>query len=149
MKIVIQRVKQAEVRVEGKIVGEIGLGMVILLGISKEDTKSEADYLVNKVVQLRIFEDSNQKMNCSAKDINAEFLIVSQFTLYGSCSKGRRPSFDKAAAPQKAEQLYLYFTEQLKKNNLKVETGRFQAMMEVDLINDGPVTFVLEKEYLK
>ncbi len=148
MKIVIQRVKQAEVRVDNQIVGQIGLGMVVLLGINKTDTEMEANYLVDKIIQLRIFEDSNQKMNCSANDINAEFLIVSQFTLYGSCSKGRRPSFDKAASPQKAEKLYLYFIEQLKKKNLKVETGQFQAMMEVDLINDGPVTFVLEKENL-
>ncbi len=149
MRIVIQRVKKAEVRVERKVVGKIDLGMVVLLGISKEDSEGEAEYLINKIVQLRIFEDRDGKMNCSALDVGAEFLVVSQFTLYGSCSKGRRPSFDKAAPPKKAEMLYVYFVEQLKKKNVKVETGRFQAMMEVDLINNGPVTFVLETERSK
>jgi len=118
--------------------------MVVLLGISKEDSQSEADYLVNKIIQLRIFEDESGKMNYSALDIEAEFLVVSQFTLYGSCSKGRRPSFDRAAMPQEAKNLYVYFVEQLKKKNVKVETGQFQAMMEIKLVNSGPVTFILE-----
>ena len=144
MKIIIQRVKKAEVRVKGKVVGRIGRGLSVLLGVRKEDTQKDVDYLVNKVVNLRIFEDENGRMNCAAIEVGAEFLVVSQFTLYGSCKKGRRPSFEKAAEPQKAKELYEYFVAQLKVKNFKVETGEFQAMMDVDLVNSGPVTFILE-----
>jgi D-aminoacyl-tRNA deacylase len=144
MKVVVQRVKQAHVEVESNIVGRIGNGMLILSSVGKEDTVQDADYLVNKLLQLRMFADDKGKMNCSALDTKAEILIVSQFTLHGDCNKGRRPSFDMAADPQKAEELYNYFVGQFKKHNVKVETGQFRAMMEVSLINDGPVTFILD-----
>ena len=144
MKLVIQRVKEAKVDVQSEPVGQIGKGALIFLGISREDNEQEADYLVNKIAQLRMFEDAQGKMNLSAVDQEAAFLIVSQFTLYGNCDKGRRPSFDKAAEPQKAEELYNYFVDQLRQKDLKVETGQFKAMMDVSLINDGPVTFILE-----
>ena len=144
MKIVLQRVKKAQVDVDGKTVGSIGQGLLIFLGIGKEDSKDHADTLVKKVLELRIFEDTEGKMNFSAQDVNARFLVVSQFTLYGDCEKGRRPSFDKAADPKKGEELYNYFVEKLRQQNVHVETGQFRAMMDVALVNDGPVTFVLE-----
>ena len=144
MKAVIQRVSQAEVRVNAKRIGAIGKGILIFIGISKEDTSEDADYLIQKIVQLRMFEDDEGKMNLSAIDVGGELLAISQFTLYGDCRKGRRPSFDKAADPQKGEELYDYFVSELRKQNLKVETGQFQAMMDVDLVNDGPVTFILQ-----
>ena len=145
MKLVIQRVKQAKVEVEGKIVGEIGLGLLVFIGVSKEDTTNDIDYLVEKIVQLRIFEDSDGKMNLSSSEARAEFLVVSQFTLLGRCHKGRRPSFDRAADPKTGELMYESFVEKLKAQNVKkVATGRFRAMMDVTLINDGPVTFILE-----
>ena len=144
MKLVIQRVKSARVEVEVGIIGEIGPGMLVFLGVGKDDTKDDADFLVQKIVQLRIFEDAQGKMNLSAAQTKAAFLVVSQFTLYGDCSKGRRPSFDAAADPKKAETLYQYFIEQLSKQNVPVQTGEFRAMMDVTLVNDGPVTFVLE-----
>lgn len=146
MKAVIQRVSQAEVRVNAKRIGAIGKGILIFIGISKKDTPEDADYLVKKIVQLRMFEDDEGKMNLSAIDVGGELLAISQFTLYGNCRKGRRPSFDKAADPQKGEELYDYFVSELRKQNLKVETGQFQAMMDVDLVNDGPVTFILQSE---
>lgn len=146
MKVVIQRVKEAKVEVEGKTVGKIGKGMLIFLGVAKDDSKSDADYLENKISQLRIFEDQNGKMNLSALETQAEFLVVSQFTLCGNCEKGRRPSFDGAADPKKGENLYEYFVQKLRENNLKVETGEFRAMMDVSLINDGPVTFIIESK---
>ncbi|HNV23765.1 MAG TPA: D-aminoacyl-tRNA deacylase [Candidatus Omnitrophota bacterium] len=144
MKIVIQRVKKAQVIVNEKIVGSIGPGALIFLGIGKKDSYQDADYLIQKVMYLRMFEDSHGKMNLSALDVKAEFLVVSQFTLYGNCEKGRRPSFDEAATPEKGQEFYNYFVSQLKKQNFKVQTGEFRAMMEVSLVNDGPVTFVLE-----
>ena len=144
MKAVIQRVSQAEVRVNAKRIGAIDKGILIFIGVSKEDTSEDAKYLVKKIVQLRIFEDAEGKMNLSAIDVGGELLVISQFTLYGNCRKGRRPSFDKAADSQKGEELYDYFVSELRKQNLKVETGQFQAMMDVDLVNDGPVTFILE-----
>ena len=146
MKAVIQRVKQASVEVEGEIVGKILQGLLIFLGVAKEDTAQQADYLVNKITQLRIFEDADGKMNLSMQETKAEILVVSQFTLYGDCDKGRRPSFDKAADPKKAEELYHHFIEQFKKQNFKVEAGRFRAMMDVHLVNDGPVTFIIESK---
>ena len=144
MRLVIQRVKRAYVQAGEQVVGRINLGLLIFLGIGKEDTPEDADYLIRKIIELRIFEDKEGKMNLSAKEAGAEFLVVSQFTLYGDCLKGRRPSFDAAALPQKAEGLYEYFVEQLRAKQVRVETGMFRVMMEVHLINDGPVTFVLE-----
>ena len=144
MKIVLQRVKNAHVEIDGKMVGQIGLGLLVFLGIGKEDSIEKADQLVKKIVELRIFEDAQGKMNLSALDVNAQFLVVSQFTLYGDCRKGRRPSFDEAADPKKGEELYNNFVEKLRQQNVKVETGQFRAMMDVHLVNDGPVTLILE-----
>jgi len=144
MKLVVQRVSQAEVRVDGKCVGQIGRGMLIFVGVGKDDQQTDADYLAQKVTQLRMFEDKEGKMNCSSFEAGAEILVVSQFTLYGDCRKGRRPSFDKAADPQKGEELYNYFVRAVRSQNIKVETGLFRAMMDVELVNDGPVTFVLD-----
>lgn len=144
MRLVIQRVKKASVTVGQETVGAIDQGMLILLGIAKGDTFANAGALVNKVVELRIFDDADGKMNLSAQDVNASFLVVSQFTLLGSCQKGRRPSFDGAADPLTGEQLYDYFINELKKHPFRVATGRFRAMMDVSLINDGPVTFIID-----
>lgn len=146
MRIVLQRVSEASVSVERKTVGRIAAGMLVLLGVGKSDEEADADRLVEKISELRIFEDSQGKMNLSALDVKAEFLIVSQFTLYGDCRKGRRPSFDAAADPVKGEALYEFFVDKLRKKNFKVETGRFRAMMDVSLVNDGPVTFVIDSE---
>lgn len=145
MKAVIQRVKSASVTIENELYSQINQGILILLGVEKNDTKEEADFLVNKIQKLRIFEDENKKMNLSITDINGEILVVSQFTLAGDCKKGTRPSFDNAKNPQEANELYEYFVTELKKSNLSVKTGVFRAMMDVSLINDGPVTFILEK----
>jgi D-aminoacyl-tRNA deacylase len=146
VRLVIQRVKEASVTVDGTIVGQINKGLLVFLGVAKGDTPQSADYLVKKLVELRVFEDSDGKMNLSAQEAQAQFLIVSQFTLLGNCDKGRRPSFDDAADPVLGEQLYKYFVEQLKKSNMTVETGRFRAMMDVSLVNDGPVTFVVDSK---
>lgn len=146
MKVILQRVRQAEVRVAGERVGQIGQGMLIFVAVAKDDTAEDADYLIRKATELRMFADDDGKMNLSSLEAGAEFLVVSQFTLYGDCRKGRRPSFDRAALPEKGEELYNYFVQGLRGRNLKVQTGRFAAMMEVDLINDGPVTFVLESD---
>lgn len=145
MKLVIQRVKHAKVEVENEIVGKIGQGFLVLLGVGPEDTKEIADYLVQKLIKLRVFEDENGKMNLSLKDINGELLIVSQFTLYADCTGGNRPSFTLAAKPDKANELYEYFISECKKEKVKVEHGIFGADMKVDLLNDGPVTIILEK----
>lgn len=145
MKVVIQRVSSAAVHTGGQQVGEIGRGILLLLGVEQGDTEQGADWLLEKVIRLRIFEDEDRKMNRSLLDIGGELLVVSQFTLAGNCNKGRRPSFDTAAPPEQAEQLYDYFVEQAKKSGLKVATGTFQADMQVSLVNDGPVTFVLER----
>lgn len=144
MKLVIQRVKEAKVEVNSKIVGQIGVGLLVFLGVAKDDTEVDADYLVKKTSELRIFEDDSGKMNLSALDSKASFLVVSQFTIQGNCSKGRRPSFDNAADPAKGEELYEYFVEKLRSIAACVETGQFRAMMDVSLINDGPVTFVID-----
>ena len=143
MKFVIQRVKEASVAVDGRIVGKIGPGMLILMGVEKGDGERDLDHFVRKVSELRMFEDAQGKMNLSAGEVNAEFLVVSQFTLLGNCDKGRRPSFDQAADPKIAEQFYDLFIEKLRALKFKVETGVFAAMMDVSLVNDGPVTFVI------
>jgi D-tyrosyl-tRNA(Tyr) deacylase len=148
MKIVLQRVKKASVEVEQKVVGEIGQGVCLLVGVEKGDTQQEAQYLANKIVELRIFPDGEERMNLSLLDIQGEVLAVSQFTLAGSLKKGRRPSFDNAEEPEKAERLFCYFVDLLKQRGVKVETGIFGALMEVNLVNDGPVTFFLEKKNL-
>ena len=146
MRVVLQRVKQARVEVDGSVVGAIQTGLVILLGIAATDREEDADYLVEKVINLRIFPDDAQRMNRSLLEAGGELLVVSQFTLYGDCRKGRRPSFDQAAPPEQARNLYRYFVKSLKMRNIMVHTGVFQAEMQVHLINDGPVTFVLESK---
>ena len=144
MKAVIQRVSGADVKVDTKSVGRIGRGILVLLGVEKEDDERDADWLSEKITGLRIFEDAAGKMNLSLREIGGEILVVSQFTLAGSCAKGRRPSFDSAAPPEEANRLYEYFVQRLRQTELNVETGVFQAMMQVSLTNDGPVTFILE-----
>lgn len=145
MKLVVQRVKQAKVEVDGKTVGKIQKGYLVLLGVTHEDTKEQADFLVKKLINLRVFTDENDKMNLSIKDVEGELLIVSQFTLYADCTGGNRPSFTKAAKPKEAEELYEYFCTKCKENNIHVEKGIFGANMQVSLVNDGPVTIILEK----
>lgn len=145
MKLVVQRVKHSKVTVDNNIIGQIDKGFLVLLGVAPTDTKETADYLVQKLVKLRIFTDENDKMNLSIKDINGELLIVSQFTLYADCTGGNRPSFIGAAKPDMANELYEYFIEQCKKEGLKTEHGVFGAEMKVELLNDGPVTIILEK----
>ena len=145
MKFVVQRVSCAKVEVENEIVGKIEKGFMVLIGIKDTDTKQEADYLVKKLINLRVFEDENKKMNLSLKDVNGELLLVSQFTLYGDCSGGNRPSFIEAAKPEKANELYNYIIEQCKKQITNVRTGIFGADMKDSLVNDGPVTIGMEK----
>lgn len=144
MKLVIQRVSSASVDVEGKEIACVGKGLMVLFGAEKGDAISRADYLAEKTVNLRIFPDKAGKMNLSLKDIEGEVLVVSQFTLAGDCSKGRRPGFVKAALPQDAETLYLRFIEALTQTECHIATGKFGADMQVKLVNDGPVTFILE-----
>lgn len=144
MKIVVQRVKESSVKVNDKIVGKINKGFMVLVGIKSGDTKKEADFLVNKLLNLRIFEDENEKMNLSIKDVKGELLLISQFTLYGDASHGHRPSFSEAERPEKANELYEYFCNQCNKE-VHVEKGVFQQHMDVSLINDGPVTIIIEK----
>ncbi len=145
MKLVVQRVKNASVKVEGKTVGEINEGLLVLLGVTHTDNKEIADYLAKKLVNLRIFKDENHKMNLSVKDINGELLIISQFTLYADTSQGNRPSFTNAGKPDFANELYEYFKEKCSEYNIKIESGIFGADMKVELLNDGPVTIILEK----
>jgi D-tyrosyl-tRNA(Tyr) deacylase len=144
MKAIIQRAGKASVTVNSQVVGEIGKGIVVLLGISSDDTEQNADKMAEKVTNLRIFDDAEGKMNLSCLDIKGDALVISQFTLYGDCRKGRRPSYDKAARPDKAEQLYNYFVNKLKEYSLKIETGVFGAMMSVSIVNEGPVTLIIE-----
>ena len=144
MRAVIQRVTRASVSVEGEIVGEIEKGLVVLLGIARDDTRDDADYLVPKIVALRIFDDAEGRMNVSVKDIDGGLLIVSQFTLYGDVRRGLRPSWSDAAPPEIAEPLYAYFVESSRKLLRRVETGSFRKMMLVELVNDGPVTILLD-----
>lgn len=146
MRAVIQRVREGHVSVNGKVVGSIQRGMVILLGVAKGDTAADADWLVEKCVHLRIFENSEGKFHRSLLDIKGEILVVSQFTLYGDCNKGRRPSFTEAADPETAETLYHCFVDLLRQHGLKVETGVFAARMQVAIANDGPVTLIIDTE---
>ncbi|MEQ2526357.1 D-aminoacyl-tRNA deacylase [Bacillaceae bacterium CLA-AA-H227] len=146
MKIVVQRSKEAKVTVDGEVVGKIDKGLVLLVGVTHEDKEEDAVYLADKVANLRIFEDEADKMNFSLLDVGGEILSVSQFTLYGDCRKGRRPNFMDAARPEHAEQIYEGFNRILREKGIKVETGKFGAMMDVQLTNDGPVTLILESK---
>lgn len=149
MRIVVQRVKYASVTIDGKVNGEINNGFLVLLGIKSTDSKQDVDYLVKKVINLRIFTDENNKMNLSLKDTNGKLLIISQFTLYGDCKDGNRPSFIEAAKPDVAIPLYEYFVSECKKQIPIVETGVFGADMKVELLNDGPVTIIIDSENKK
>jgi len=148
MRAVVQRAKKGSVEIEEKEIGKIEKGLVVLLGVGQNDSEKDAEHLIEKIVNLRIFEDEEGKMNLSVKDINGQILIISQFTLYGDCKKGRRPSFISAALPDKAVKLYDYFVKNIKNCGLKIETGEFQAMMLVKIFNDGPVTILLDSEKL-
>jgi D-tyrosyl-tRNA(Tyr) deacylase len=144
MRAVIQRVMSSSVAVEGKVVGEIGAGFLVLLGVARDDSPEDADYLAEKIMNLRVFTDEQGKMNLSLFDTGGAMLVVSQFTLYADARRGRRPSFIDAAEPEKANALYEYFAERARAQGIKVETGVFQAMMQVSLVNDGPVTILLD-----
>ncbi len=144
MRVVIQRVNRALVRVEGKIAGEISKGLLVLLGVGQGDSSKDAVYLLDKIINLRIFEDAEGKMNLSLLDAGGELMVISQFTLYADCRKGRRPSFTAASPPEEAQKLYEYFVAEAKNRGLKVATGIFQALMEVELVNFGPVTIFLD-----
>lgn len=146
MRAVIQRVSQASVSVEGAVVGRIGTGLLVLLGIGKGDDEGAAAYLAEKTAGLRVFEGDEGKMNRSVAEAGGSVLVVSQFTLYGDVRKGKRPSFDRAAAPELANRLYEHFVQQIRAAGIECETGRFQAMMDVELVNDGPVTILLDSE---
>ena len=146
MRAVVQRVSRAKVTVGDAVNGEIGRGLLVLLGVAGNDSKLDADYLVEKIVNLRIFDDDDGKMNSSVRDVQGGLLVVSQFTLYGDTRRGRRPSFIGAAPPGKANQLYEYFVEKARQSIGGVQTGRFQAVMDVELVNDGPVTIILDSE---
>ena len=146
MRLVIQRVKEARVDIDGKIFSKISQGLLVFIAVGKTDSLQDAQYLTDKVKHLRVFDDDKGKMNRSVLDVKGEILVVSQFTLLGDCVKGRRPSFDEAADPQKAEELYNQFVQKLKEESLKVETGQFRATMDVSLVNDGPVTVILDSK---
>lgn len=146
MRAVIQRVARSSVTVDGRVVGQINRGLLVLLGVSRTDTAESADYLADKMLGLRIFEDETGKMNLSVVDIKGSILLVSQFTLYGDVRRGKRPSFDEAAPPDHARKLYEYMIERLRASGIHCETGIFQAMMQVELVNDGPVTILLDSE---
>ncbi|PIR95101.1 D-tyrosyl-tRNA(Tyr) deacylase [Candidatus Falkowbacteria bacterium CG10_big_fil_rev_8_21_14_0_10_37_6] len=144
MRVVIQRVKKASVTINKKVVGQINDGLLVLFAVQVDDLLKDVDWLVKKIARLRIFTDSDGKLNKSITDINGSVLVVSQFTLYGDCSKGNRPSFTKSAPPEKAKEYYEKFVEQLRSLNIKTETGRFREHMKVELINDGPTTIILD-----
>ena len=146
MRAVVQRVRRAKVTVAGEIAGEIGHGLLVLLGVGRDDSAASAEYLADKIVGLRIFEDDAGKMNRSVAEVSGAVLAFSQFTLYGDARKGKRPSFDDAARPGKARELYEHFVERVRSSGLRCETGRFQEMMEVELVNEGPVTILVDSE---
>lgn len=146
MRAVVQRVKRAEVRVGREVVGRIGLGLVILLGVGKDDTQAAGEALADRIANLRVFDDAHGRLNLSLLEATGEALCVSQFTLYGDCRKGRRPSYDQAAPSDRALPLYEGFVSALRKRGIRTETGRFRAMMEVELVNDGPVTLLLDSD---
>ena len=148
MRVVLQRVSRAEVRLNGEIVGRIGRGLLVLVGIAKRDTEESGKLLAEKIVNLRIFDDDQGRMNRSLLEARGDLLCVSQFTLYGDCRKGRRPSYDRAAPPDDAQRLYAAFIDAIRALSVRVESGRFRAMMEVELVNDGPVTLILDSEKL-
>ena len=145
MKVILQKVKKASVSVDGKIVGEIDKGYCLLVGVHKESTEVDAKYLAKKIAEARLFEDENEKLNLGLKDVGGSILSISQFTLYADTKKGKRPSFTNAAGAEKANELYNRFNDYLREEGIKVETGIFQTMMEVNIINDGPVTIIYEK----
>ena len=144
MRVVVQRVSKASVTVEGRVAGQIERGLLVLLGVAQGDTEVDADYLADKIAGLRIFEDADEKMNLSVVEVGGAVLAVSQFTLYGDMRRGKRPSFDAAARPEQAKKLYEYFVEKIRTAGLRCETGVFQAMMDVELVNNGPVTILLD-----
>jgi D-tyrosyl-tRNA(Tyr) deacylase len=144
MRAVAQRVSRCRVTVGDEVTGEIGLGLLVLLGVGASDTRAEADYLAEKITGLRIFEDAGGKMNLSVEEVAGALLVVSQFTLYGDVRRGKRPSFDAAAPPEPARELYEYFVEKIRRSGLRCETGRFQQTMQVELVNEGPVTILLD-----
>ena len=144
MRAVVQRVSRAKVTVNGETTGESGLGLLVLLGVGAGDTRADADYLAEKTIGLRIFEDAGGKMNLSVAEVRGALLVVSQFTLYGDARRGKRPSFDAAAPPEEARELYEYFVEKIRAAGLRSETGRFQETMQVELVNEGPVTILLD-----
>lgn len=148
MRAVLQRVSRAKVTVNGEVTGEIGTGLVVLLGVAQQDTETDADYLADKIAGLRVFEDDTGKMNVSVAESGGAVLAVSQFTLYGDVRRGKRPSFDAAARPERAHQLYEYFVGRIRATGLRCETGRFQEMMKVELVNEGPVTILLDSQKL-
>lgn len=148
MRAVVQRVSRARVTVNGEVTGQISTGLLVLLGVAQRDTAADADYLVGKIAGLRVFEDEDGKMNRAVGEVGGAVLAVSQFTLYGDVRRGKRPSFDAAGRPEQARSLYEYFVEKLRAQGLRCETGRFQAMMDVELVNDGPVTILLDSEKL-
>ena len=148
MRAVVQRVSEASVTVDGRKVGQIATGLLVLLGVAREDSESDADYLVDKVTRLRVFPDENGRMNRSVIEAEGELLVISQFTLFGDCRRGKRPSFDQAAAPELARSLYEYYVANCREQGISVQTGVFQAEMDVELINDGPVTILLDSAKL-
>jgi D-tyrosyl-tRNA(Tyr) deacylase len=148
MRAVVQRVSRAQVMVDEEIVGKIGRGLLVLLGVTHADSEADADYLADKIAGLRVFEDENGKMNLDTASVSGEVLVVSQFTLYGDVRRGKRPSFDAAAPPERARQLYEYFVERIRATGLPCQTGRFQETMQLELVNDGPVTILLDSTKL-
>jgi D-tyrosyl-tRNA(Tyr) deacylase len=146
MRAVVQRVSNASVEINDATTGKIGAGLLVLLGVSNQDTEKDVLFMADKVINLRIFPDKDDKMNLSVKDMGGEILVVSQFTLYGDCRKGRRPSYNDAAMPEKARERYEHFIDTIKESGLKVATGEFQAMMQVSLVNNGPVTILVDSE---
>ena len=148
MRAVVQRVSRASVKVDGEITGEVRLGLLVLLGVAQEDNEADAEYLAEKIAGLRIFEDDAGKMNLNVADVAGAVLAVSQFTLFGDVRRGKRPSFDAAARPDRARELYQYFVERVRALGLRCEVGRFQAMMDVELVNSGPVTIMLDSKKL-